>query len=271
MEIRNAFRAGAAHSLDELRDMVGSLEAQLATLYEEKEHGGWQASATPVPSSGGDVLLELYEQKARASANALVQLQETATSLEAQLVSLYAEKEASHEALAHVEGLEAQLAALYAEREDADGMGVDELRTIVDGLNAQLTSLYDERAALGGHSVDEAAAVIEGLEAQLHALYAEREDQALAADLGPSRVAEMAASLENFEAQLASLYDEQSRCKYGIGEANAMVDSLEAQVAALLEERNALAAQLESRTQDVEAIRAKAKDVVSAMLEKALG
>ncbi len=271
MDIRNAFRAGGAQSFEELHEMLGSLEAQLATLYEEKEQAGRGGEWSPaVASSGDEVIIELYERKARASAAALAEQQAMVDSLEAQLHTLYADREEDASLASALAGLEAQLAALYSEREEAGGLGVDELRAVCEGLDAQLRALYDERTAGDGRSTDELLGIIDGLEAQLHALYREREEQQITTDLGSNGVLALAETARNFEAQLASLYAERAAMRHAPDEADAMVDSLEAQVAALLEERNDLQAALDASGRELAAVRAKARDVVSALLDKTL-
>jgi chromosome segregation ATPase len=270
IDIRNAFRANGAQSFEELHEMLGSLEAQLATLYEEKERGGQGGWSPTAPAGGDEVIIELYEQKARASAATLVDLQATIDSLEAQLASLYADREQDTTLASALEGLEAQLAALYQEREEAGGAGVDELRAVCEGLDAQLRALYDERSAAGGRSTDELLGIIDGLEAQLHALYREREEQQITTELGASGVLALVETVRNFEEQLASLYAERAAMRHAPDEADAMVDSLEAQVAALLEERNELQAALDTSAKELAAVRAKARDVVSALLDRTL-
>lgn len=83
-----------------------------------------------------------------APADALAALRETVASLEAQLVSLYADREA--------EGAEA--AALVV---------------AVESLEAQAHAWYASVERLGGRTVDEAADALASYEAQLAALYAD--------------------------------------------------------------------------------------------------
>ncbi len=282
--IRNAFRAGASDSIDELLETIASLEGQVTSLYEEKEAAG-------LSTSGGDSdgLVALYEQKVALSNRNIAELQTALSSFEHQLETLYSDRETAGGTdavalTATIDGLNAQLNALYDEK--ADG---GDLATVVDGLNSQLTALYDEKLADGGLAAtvdglnaqlaalyDEKAdlgdvsGVIEGLESQLHALYREREDGDFAAMIGGPDAQSLLETVRSFEEQLASFYDAQSRHAYSIAEANTMVRSLEPQVAALLEERNELAEALHAKEAELDRSRAKAKDVLSALMEQAL-
>jgi chromosome segregation ATPase len=196
---------------------------------------------------------------------AIRELEVALGSFEAQLASLYADREATGgasvadltDALA---SFEAQLASLYADREDAG-----DASATIEGLNAQLAALYDEKSEQG-----DLQGILEGLEAQLHALYREREDGDFAAAAGGAESGALIATIRSFEEQLASFYEAQSQNAYGLAEANAMVQSLEPQVAALLEERNELAAALHAKELELERSRTKAKDMVSALMERAL-
>jgi chromosome segregation ATPase len=260
INVRNASQAGASDSLESLRETIGSLEAQVTSLYEEREAAG-------AATAGGDNdgLLALYEQKAAVSKATIDELRAVVQSFEEQLQSLYQDRESGNAGVDDsqaeaLESLEAQLHSLYADRE-ADG---DTLATI-DGLNAQLTSLYDERQAQGDLS-----AVIDGLEAQLTSLYREREDGVFASEVAGTDVASLIATVQSFEAQLEGFYEAQASATYGLSEANEMVRSLEPQVAALLEERNELADQLQARQAELERSRSKAKDMVAALMDSAL-
>ena len=260
INVSNAFRAGASASVDELRETIASLEAQVTSLYEEREAGG---AATVGGDSDG--LLALYEQKVAVSKGTIEELQAVVLSFEQQLHGLYEDREANgggaHDELsAALQSLEAQLGSLYADRESSGDSSAT-----VDGLNEQLTALYSERQEQGS-----LPQVVEGLEAQLAALYREREDGEFASQLANGDVASLIATVRSFEEQLASFYEGQSTATYGITEANEMVRSLEPQVAALLEERNDLAEALQSKQADLDRSRSKAKDMVAALMDSAL-
>ena len=266
ISVRNAFAAGASASVDELRETIASLEAQVTSLYEEREADGAAAA-------GGDTdgLLALYEQKVQASRVTIDELQSAVHSFEQQLECLYAERETSrdstnealHESL---HSLETQLGSVYADRED-DG----DLHATLHGLNEQLTALYGER-----QEQSDLAMIVEGLEAQLAALYGEREDAGEHSGHagGPDAVALSAAALpatvRSLEEQLAALYAEQVASTYGIIEANEMVTSLEPQVAALLEERDELAEALAQKQAELDRSRLKAKAMVASLMDSAL-
>ena len=260
ISIRNAFRAGSSDSLDELLETIASLEAQVTSMYEEKEAAGFS-------TAGGDSdgLVALYEQKVALSNRTVADLQTALASFEEQLAGLYADRETLGDAsvgdLAEaLASLEAQVVALYGEKED-DAASAD----TIDGLNAQLSALYDEKSEQG-----DMPAVIEGLEEQLHALYREREDGDFAAKLGMAETGDLIATIRSFEEQLAGFYEVQAAHAYGLAEANLMVQSLEPQVTALLEERNELAVALRAKEAELERSRSKAKDMVAALMEQAL-
>ena len=261
ISVRNAFAAGASDSVDELRETIASLEAQVTSLYEEREADGAAAA-------GGDTdgLLALYEQKVQAGRVTIDDLQSAVHSFEQQLECLYEERETSrdftnealHESL---HSLETQLASVYADRED-DG----DLHATLHGLNEQLTALYGER-----QEQSDLAMVVEGLEAQLAALYGEREDAGEhSGHAGGSDAAALSASVCSLEEQLAVLYAEQVASTYGIIEANEMVKSLEPQVAALLEERDEVIEALAQKQAELVRSRTKAKAMVASLMDSAL-
>jgi len=178
LDIRHALSASAPESLEELREMLASLEAQLVTLYEEKEE--WSTSSNTPDES----LTALYEDKQRLSART-----------------------------------------------------VADLRASVDSFSAQLAEFYEER-----------------------------EQHGAAAGVGSS--AELLVSLQSFEAQLHALYDERAREPFGHGEAVEMVHSLEAQVVALLDERNDLAEQIARASHDVSNAKRRARELVNAVVDQ---
>jgi hypothetical protein len=71
-----------------------------------------------------------------------------------------------------VASLEAQLVSLYADRE-ADAAEASALATAVESLEAQARAWYTSVERLGGRTVDEAADALVSYEAQLDALYAD--------------------------------------------------------------------------------------------------
>lgn len=101
-------------SVEALREMVVSLEAQLVTLYKEKEESVDQPAHVGVEAFGAS-----HDEKALPSARQVAALEETVAGLDAQLRSLYEERSAEafkqsqlQEALA---SLTDQLHALYEE------------------------------------------------------------------------------------------------------------------------------------------------------------
>ena len=180
LDIRNALSASAPESLEELREMLGSLEAQLVTLYEEKEQAG------PTAAAGDEPLAALYEDKQRLSARTIADLR------------------------ASVESLSAQLADFYEGQETgATAPDSSTLQQTLASLTEQLHALYEEREhgafADTAGTPDHAAllASLQSFEAQLHALYHERDQ----APYGHAEAIEMVASLE---LQVAALLDERN-------------------------------------------------------------
>lgn len=154
LDIRYALSASAPESLDALREMLGNLEAQLVSLYEEKEHA-WQQAAPD------ETLTALYEDKLRMSARTTGELRASVESLSAQLAEFYEERE--HRSQPTPESASPDHAALLA---------------TVQSFEAQLAALYDERAtAPYGHL--EAVEMVRSLELQVAALLEERNDLAL--------------------------------------------------------------------------------------------
>jgi len=256
ISVRNAFRAGSSESLDELRETIAGLEAQVTSMYEEREAEG-------LTSSGGDTdgLVALYEQKVALSNRTVADLQAALASFEEQLAGLYADREALGaspvgDLADSLTSLEAQVVSLYREKEDAGAV------EFFYALNPQLSGEKSEQRDM--------PAIIEGLEAQLDALYREREEGDFVAQSGSPDVSDMVATIRSFEEQLAGFYEVQAAHAYGLAEANLMVESLEPQVAALLEERNELARALQAKDAELERNRSKAKDMVAALMEQAL-
>jgi chromosome segregation ATPase len=180
LDIRHALSASAPDSLEELREMLGSLEAQLVTLYEEKEHAG------PTAASSDEPLTALYEDKQRLSARTIADLRASVDSLSTQLAEFYELRQhgggpADHGAVQDtLASLTEQLHALYEEREQSAFVGT---------------------AGSADHSA--LLASLQSFEAQLHALYAERSQAAY----GHGEAIEMVASLES---QVAALLDERN-------------------------------------------------------------
>jgi len=181
LDIRNALSASAPESLDALREMLGSLEAQLVSLYEERENG-WQQ-----PAASDEVLTALYEDKQRLSARTVADLRASVESLNAQLAEFYEGREHGLEGggtaiTETVANLTAQLHALYQEREEgafASALPTShtELIASLQSFEEQLAALYEERAqAPFGHG--EAIEMVRSLETQVASLLEERNDLA---------------------------------------------------------------------------------------------
>jgi len=171
-------------------------------------------------------------------------------------------------AVSAVASLEEQLVALYQEREEAGGLSFDALRITIQGLDEQLRSLYDEQQSDNGDR-DRLRETAKNLEEQLVALYREREQENYVAG-HHGKLGALVETLQSFEEQLAELYKEREGSRYGTAAANQMVDSLEEQVAALLDERNALVEELAICQDGLSKQRAKAKEMLSAMVDRAL-
>ncbi len=154
--------------------------------------------------------------------------------------------------------LEAQLVTLYEEKE--------EWSTRSDAPDETLTALYEDKQRLSARTIADLRASVDSFSAQLADFYEEREQQGTAADTGSS--VELRASLESFEAQLHALYEERSLQPFGHGEAVDMVHSLDAQVVALLDERNDLAEQLARAIQDVSTAKRRARELVNAVVDQ---
>lgn len=213
MDLKLSLTAAAPESIESLREMLANLEAQLVSLYEEKEH-----VAAPAPAVD-ETITALYEDKQRLSARTIADLREM------------------------VDNLTAQLAEFYEQRE---------------------RGLPDPGAAVTLH------ATIDGLNQQLHALYEERELDGVADRLTDSSRAALLATVQSFEAQLASFYEESEGQPWAHGEAVTMVHSLTEQVAVLLEERNELAAQCDRLATDVATVKKRAREMVDALVAQSL-
>jgi uncharacterized phage infection (PIP) family protein YhgE len=178
LDIRHALSASAPESLEALREMLGNLEAQLVSLYEEKETT-WKQAAPD------ETLTALYEDKQRLSARTIADLRESVNSLSTQLAEFYEAREHGH-----------------------DGGDSAALRITLDSLTQQLHTLYEERelgAFAASPSGDIAAlqATVRSFEEQLHALYDERTH-------APFGHGEAVAMVHNLEAQVAALLEERN-------------------------------------------------------------
>jgi len=181
LDIRNALSASAPDSLDALREMLGSLEAQLVSLYEEREDG-WQKLA-----ASDEVITALYEDKQRLSARTVADLRSSVESLSAQLAEFYEVREHGPESgdpsiNETVENLAAQLHALYQEREEGAFASVlstshTELIASLQSFEEQLAALYEERAQ-APFGQGEAIEMVRSLESQVASLLEERNDLA---------------------------------------------------------------------------------------------
>lgn len=178
-------------SIAELREMVTSLEAQLVTLYEEKEEIGDRPADAGAEASG-----ESHDDKVLLGARQIAALEETVAGLDEQLRSLYEERSAEafeqsqvHETLT---SLTDQLHALYEERElsaTVTPSGSLALEETVRGLEEQLHALYAEREAQP-HSTEEAAAMVASLTDRVAVLLAERDALTLALQHVESKIAD---------------------------------------------------------------------------------
>ncbi len=155
LDIRPALSASAPDSIDALREMLGSLEAQLVALYEEKEE--WSAR----PGEPDETLTALYEDKQRLSARTIAELRASVDSFSAQLAEFYQEREQqdtgahtgnSEELQTSLQSFEAQLDALYAERADATDEHAEALE-MVASLASQVASLLEERDDLAAQII----------------------------------------------------------------------------------------------------------------------
>lgn len=186
LDIRHALSASAPESIDDLREMLASLEAQLVSLYEEKEHTPARASV----SAPDEALTALYEDKQRLSARMIAELRASVESLSAQLAEFYEAREhatdtaTSHDAMSDtLASLTAQLHALYEEREESAftaSLATPDHAALVASLQsfeAQLHALYDDQAR-APYTHHEAIDMVSSLEAQVAALLEERNDLA---------------------------------------------------------------------------------------------
>lgn len=148
LDIRPSLHSSAPESLSELREMLGSLEAQLVSVYEEQEQTALRAVAPD------ETLSALYEDKQRLSARTIVELR------------------------ASVESMAAQLADCYETREgNAAPSGSAEMHDMLGSLTAQLEALYEEHST-APYSISEAVEMVHSLEAQVGSLLEERDDLA---------------------------------------------------------------------------------------------
>jgi len=151
LDIRHALSASAPESIDDLREMLGSLEAQLVSLYEEKEHTPGRAAA----GAPDEALTALYEDKQRLSARTIADLRASVESLSTQLAEFYEAREqgaftaslptTDHGALvASLQSFEAQLHALYDDQARAPYTHHEAIH-MVGSLEAQVAALLEER------------------------------------------------------------------------------------------------------------------------------
>lgn len=152
--------------------------------------------------------------------------------------------------------LEEQLRSLYAERQ-AEGTTSDgsssESDATIESMEAQLRSLYEERQQWTGSDLQDRA---DSFEAQLRAIYAERQEQG-----------NLETSLQGLETQLADIYAERASSNGTAAELEASVLSLEAQVRALLEERNDLLNSLAGHGAQVDRAKERMLSLVAQLIE----
>ena len=165
LDIRHARSASAPESIDDLREMLGSLEAQLVSLYEEQEHMTSRANS----GSPDEALTALYEDKQRLSARTIADLRASVDSMSTQLSAMYEDREQAsfaaslatpdHAALvASLQSFEAQLHALYDEQARAPYTHHEAI-DMVSSLEAQVAALLEERNELAEHLVRASADV----------------------------------------------------------------------------------------------------------------
>ncbi|MFN3200762.1 MAG: hypothetical protein ACE366_20355 [Bradymonadia bacterium] len=227
MRILSSGRTGVSASVGDLQEMVASLEAQLVSLYEEREQSGLFDAVDHD---------DIYIAKIARGADTIQSLEETIEGLNAQLVALYDEKvagEAPGDALAQahatIDNLNAQLCDLYAERaeQSADNAAEsNDLLVTIDSLNAQLCDLYDHQSE--GH--DALQLTVESLEAQLVALY---DEKVAAAPAGSSD--ESALMVESLNAQVVALIDEKMALEEELAKSRAAVERFKGRMHKVLE------------------------------------
>ena len=165
LDIRHALSASAPESIDDLREMLGSLEAQLVSLYEEQEHTSSRYSA----GGSDEALTALYEDKQRLSARTIADLRASVDSMSTQLTASYEDREQAafaaslatpdHAALvASLQSFEAQLHALYDEQARAPYTHHEAI-DMVSSLEAQVAALLEERNELADHLIRASADV----------------------------------------------------------------------------------------------------------------
>jgi chromosome segregation ATPase len=155
--------------------------------------------------------------------------------------------------------LEEQLRSLYAERqaEGATPGGSDsDAAATIESMEAQLKSLYEERqhqAAAGDTELQDRA---DSFEAQLREIYSERQE-----------TGDIETSLRGLETQLADIYAERATSTGSVAQLEAAVLSLESQVRALLEERNDLLNSLAGHGAQVDRAKERMISLVAQLIE----
>jgi photoactive yellow protein len=222
-----------------------SMEAQLISLYAEREHAARELGISDIAELITMVrnleaqLKDLYQQT-NENSRTPAEASRAEAAMEAQLISLYAEREKLHrelgiadadDLLAMIRNLETQLRDLYQQKETgsaSNGIGttggdstdiVTSLRNQITSMEAQLISLYGERERaaqeLGVADVTELIAMVRNLEAQLRDLYQQVESQPLAVVNAPvasyqsdSQAGKIVQAVRQLDRQLSELLDE---------------------------------------------------------------
>ncbi|MEM6288770.1 MAG: hypothetical protein AAF845_16650 [Bacteroidota bacterium] len=225
-------------SSEELVELIDSMDAQLAALYEE-----------------GSELQDAAAEAKRAK--------RTATKATASVERLHKElgTESPEDILALIQSMEEQLVELYKDRETTDRLLASsedsDTFTQLQGLYAKLETVQRE---LGVSQIEDAVELVRSMEDQLSELYKEREipadgegdtatADALRRELGVSGLTEAASLVESMEAQLAELYKEKEALgAHGIAdvdEALEMIDNMKEQLSELYRDREATTRALE--------------------------
>jgi chromosome segregation ATPase len=155
--------------------------------------------------------------------------------------------------------LEEQLRSLYAERQAegaTPGASGSEAAATIESMEAQLRTLYEERQQQAGAGASDLQDRADSFEAQLRAIYAERQEQG-----------NLETSLHGLETQLADIYAERATGNATVTQLEAAVQSLESQVRALLEERNDLVSSLAGHGAQVDRAKERMIALVSQLIE----
>lgn len=167
-------------------DSFGRLERQMRALsytwHEYVKDGGRMAAAA---ASLENQLIDLYQEREQAGGLSYEELKMTVEGLNAQLHSLYEDREGSTEECQvlreTVKNFETQLASLYQDREHADYLSrfpVDvDVAAAARSFEEQLHAIYEEQSK-ARYGISEANIMADSLEQQVAALLEERDELA---------------------------------------------------------------------------------------------